>query len=69
MNQAKVVKIWALEGLKGMSLEDLRSVVKQTMDNPDCSETVVLLDVRELWHVGDLKSEHALALLHQRINK
>ena len=69
MNQAKVVKIYALSDLKGMSYDQMVSVIKQLIAKPDCSNKVAFLDIGEIYGVGDLESEHALTLLYQKINK
>ena len=65
----KLSKIFALAGLRGMDFQDLQSIIQQTLDHPDCTESIVLLDVRELWHVVDLKNTQALQLLHQRLGR
>lgn len=69
MNQAKAIKIWALEGLRGMDYKDMSNVIGQLLDKPDCSHKVAFLDIGEIYGVGDLGSEHARALLYQKLNR
>lgn len=68
-NTAKLSKILALAGLKGMDFQDLQSVVQQALSHADCGESIVFLDIREVWHVADLRNTQALELLHQRLGR
>ena len=68
MNKATASKIWALSDLKGLSYDEMLSVIKQLLDKPDCSHKVAFLDIGEIYGVGDLESEHAKTLLYQKIN-
>ena len=68
MNKATLTKLWGLEGLRGMSDEDMASIIQQTLDKPDCPDKIVFLDIGEIYNVRDLQDKHAKVLLYQRIN-
>ena len=68
MNEATLSKLWGLSGLRGMTYEEFNSVIKQTLDRPDCSNEIVFLDIKEVYSVLDLQDVHAKTLLFQKIN-
>ena len=68
MIQAKISRMWAVEGLRGMTYEDFASVLTQLLAKPDVGHKVALLDIGEVYGVGDLEGEHARTLLYQRLN-
>ena len=51
---AKLSKILALAGLRGMDFQDLQSIIQQTLSHADCGESLVLLDIREVWQARAL---------------
>lgn len=68
MSEATLSRLWGLSGLTDMSYEEFNSVVKQTLDRRDCSNEIVFLDIKEVYSVLDLQSEHAKTLLYQKVN-
>jgi len=67
--QATVSKIWAVEGLRGMSFEDMSSVIDQLLDKRDCGPKIALLDIDHIYGSGDLGRRDVRILLHQAINE
>lgn len=67
MNKATLTKLWALEGLRGMTYDDMSSVIEQVLDKPDCGN-IVFLDVGQVYSAVDLQDKHAKVLLYQKIS-
>lgn len=68
MSEATLSRLWGLSGLRGMSEEDMTSVIKQTLSKPECPDKIVFLDIGEIYDMRDLQNEHARILLYQKIN-
>ena len=66
---ATATKIYALEGLRGMTYDEMASAIRQLLSKSDCSAQIALLDIAEVYAAVDLQSEQARTLLFQKINR
>jgi hypothetical protein len=63
----KTTGIWKLEDIKGLTFEQLCSVLDQVLADDKCPERIWLTDLNESYCVIDLYDSHARQLLWQKL--
>jgi len=56
-------QVWKLSGLKGLSLQELGSVISQVLAEPDCPSNIHILDIEQTYSAADFGNRGAIQLL------